>query len=112
MKLFFKILLKAQKLAESILYLSLVVSLTALVIYFFDFDFTDTILLFLLVILRYSSFILCICSFYKLLVNIFHFIRRPSFPRAMKNFLYLFFIIYGILMVILESFIVVIAGGT
>jgi hypothetical protein len=111
MRFFYKILIKAQILAASILYLCLVVSLATLVIYFMELNYDDNFLYFLLIILRYSSFILCICSLYKLLVNIFHFFRRPSVLRAMKNMLYLVFLFYGIVIILFESFIVVVSTG-
>jgi hypothetical protein len=112
MKFFKKLLIKIQQLATSILYLCLVVSLATFVIYLFSGAYySDRILFFLLVILRYSSFILCVCSLYKLLVNTYHFFRRPSVSRAMKNLLYLVFIIFGIGIIIFESIISVIAGG-
>jgi hypothetical protein len=75
-------------------------------------DLSDKSLFLLLTVLRYSSFFLCICSLYKLLVNIFHIIRRPSLLRAIKNVLYLFFIIYGAAVILLETVISVIARGT
>jgi hypothetical protein len=111
MKVFSKILIKSQILMTSILYLCLVVSLVTLVIYFMELNYDDNFLYFLLIIIRYSSFILCICSLYKLLVNIFHFFRRPSVLRAMKNLLYLLLLLYSIIIILFESFIVVVSGG-
>ena len=111
MRFLYNTMIKAQVFATSILYMSLIVSLTTLVFYFMEINYSDNFLYFLLVILRYSSFILCVCSLYKLLVNIFHFFRRPSLLRAMKNLLYLAFIFYGVVIILFESFIVVIAGG-
>jgi hypothetical protein len=87
------------------------VSLAALVVYLIDFNYNDTTLFILLLILRYTCFILCIFAFYKLLVNIYHMVRRPSLSRVWSILLYLFFIVYGIFIIFIESFIVVIAGG-
>jgi hypothetical protein len=110
-KIFKKISLKTQVFEISILYLCLVISLVTLVIYLLDLNLSDKSLFILLIVLKYSSTILCICSLYRLIVNIYHIIRRPSFLRAMKNLLYLVFIIYGTIVVLLETFISVIAGG-
>jgi hypothetical protein len=106
-----KISIKTQTFEISILYLSLAVSLTALVIYLLDLNLSDKALFYLLIVLRYSSTILCICSLYRLLVNIYHIIRRPSVLRAMKNLLYLVFIVYGMFVVLLETFVSIIATG-
>lgn len=111
MRLVNKIFIRTRQFGISILYISLVISLSSLVIYLLDFNLNDNILFFVLMMLRYSSFILCICSLYKLLVNIYHVIRRPSVLRAMKNLLYILFIVYGIIVVLFETFISVIAVG-
>jgi len=111
LKLSKKIFIWTQHFVVSILYLSLFVSLAALFIYLLDPNLNDNTLFFLLILLRYSAFILCICSLYKLLVNIYHTIRRPKALRAMKNVLYIVFIIYGTVIVFIETFISVIAGG-
>nr|AGS53161.1 hypothetical protein [uncultured bacterium contig00060] len=107
----YKVFYRIQQIATSILYLCLAVSLAALIAYLMDRDYSDKTLFMLLLIMRYSASVLCICSLYKLLFNAFHFLRRPSVLRAMKNLLYLFFIAYGVLIIIIESFITIIAGG-
>jgi hypothetical protein len=88
-----------------------IVSLITLVIYLIDLNYNDTTLFILLLILRYTCFILCIFAFYKLLVNIYHMARRPGVLRALSILLYIFFVTYGIFVIFIESFIVVIAGG-
>jgi hypothetical protein len=45
------------------------------------------------------------------LVNIFHFFRRPSVLRVIKNLFYLVFFIYGAFIIVYGSFITVISGG-
>jgi hypothetical protein len=110
-EIFKKISIKTQIFEISILYLCLVVSLVSLGLYLLDLNLSDKALFILLIVLKYSSTILCICSLYRLLVNIYHVIRRPSVLRAMKNLLYLVFIIYGTIVVLLETFISVIATG-
>jgi hypothetical protein len=88
-----------------------ILSLAALVVYLIDLNYSDTTLFILLLILRYLCFILCVFAFYKLMVNIYHMARRPDVLRALSILLYLFFIAYGIFIIFIESFIVVIAGG-
>jgi len=111
MKLLNKIFIRTQQFEIIILYVSLAFSLSALAVYLLDFNLNDRTLFILLAIMRYSSFILCICSFYKMLVNIYHIIRRPSLLRVMKCLLYFIFIIYGIIVILLETVISVVAGG-
>jgi hypothetical protein len=102
---------KTMPVATRVLYLCLVVSITILLVYLLDLNYTDQTLFFMLVILRYSSFILCIFSLYKLIINLFHTFRSPSVMRAMKMLVYLLFIFYGIFIILFESFIVTISGG-
>jgi len=112
MKLLKKIFIKTQQFEVSLLYLCLAVSLATFTIYLLDLSFNDKFLFFLLNILRYSSFVLCICSLYKLLVNIYHTVRRPSLLRVIKSLLYLLFIAYGLFVILLETLISVVSGGT
>jgi len=94
-----------------ILIVCLAVSLTCLVLYVLDLDYSDAILALLLNALRYSSFFLCVLSFYKLLKNLYRAFRRPSFSVFMQIFLYIILIAYGLAVFFLESFVSVIAGG-
>jgi len=100
------------KLTAWMLYLCLTVSLSTLVIYLLGFNYNDTTLFILLVVIRYSSFMMCICALYKLVMNVYHFFKRPNFRRALKSLLYILMILYGIAMVFLESFIVVVSAGS
>jgi len=87
------------------------VSLAALIIYLEESQFPDETLFLLLTVMRYSSFLLCICAFYKIMLNLFR-ISRDRIVAIVKIFIYLFFLVYGIAVIFLESLIVVIAGGT
>ena len=100
------------KLTAWMLYLCLSVSLSTLVIYLLDLNYTDTILFILLIIIRYSSFMLCICALYKGIINLYHFFKRPNIRRFMKSLLYIAMIIYGIAMIFLESLIVTVSAGS
>jgi len=111
MKLFKKIFIITQQIEKTLLYLCLTVSLAALALYLLDMNLNDTTLYFLLLVLRYSAFILCVCSLFKLIINIYHTVRRPSLLRVMKCLLYLFFIVYGAVIILLETFVSVVSGG-
>jgi len=111
MKLHDKIIVRIQQFTTSIIIFSFIVSLLSFIIYSQDINYSDKTLFLLLIVMRYSSFILCICSLYKLLVNIVHFFHRPSVLHIMKNIFYLIIIIYGAFIIFYESFITVLAGG-
>jgi hypothetical protein len=111
MKLHDKIIVKIQQFTTSIIILNFIVSLSSFIIYSQDISYSDQTLFFMLIIMRYSSFILCICSLYKLLVNSIHFFRSPSVLHVIKNIFFLIFIIYGAFIIFYESFITVLAGG-
>jgi len=105
------LILKIQQLAASILYLSLIISVTTLFIYLLDRNYSDRLLFFLLIVLRYSSFILGLCSLYKVFMNVYHFFRRPSLLRAIKIVFYLVIIVYTLVIILFETLISVVAGG-
>ena len=93
-----------------ILLLSFGVSLAALIVYFMDFNFNDTTLFLLLRIIRYSSFLTCICAFFKLSVKIYQSVRRRRF-YLVKILIYLVLIVYGIIIILMEAFIIALSGG-
>lgn len=111
MGLFKKIFIGIQRIEITLLYAALIVSLAALGIYLLDLNLSDKALFFLLKVLRYSAFVLCVCALYRLLVNIYHTIRRPSVLRAIKNLLYLVFILYGAVIIFFEVFVSVVTHG-
>jgi hypothetical protein len=93
-----------------ILLLSFGISLIALVIYLTDNNYSDAALFFLLTIMRYSSFILCVCALYKLSLNIYRCIRDRRL-RLFRLMIYIMFIVYGIFVVLMDAFIVMLSGG-
>jgi len=111
MKLPDKIIIKIQQFITGIVYLSFLVSFSCFIVYSQNINYSDKILFLMLIIMRYSSFILCVCSLYKLLISVINFFRRPSVLSFMKNVVYLFFFVYGAFILFFESFITVIAGG-
>ena len=98
-------------LSVMILVICLAVSLTALILYLPDFNFNDKVLFFILNVLRYSSFFLCIVSFYRLVLNIYRVFHKRSVGIFLQIFLNIILIIYSLIVFFLEAFISVIAGG-
>jgi cation transport ATPase len=94
-----------------ILAVCLAVSLISLILYLLDFNFNDKVLFFILNVLRYSSFFLCIVSFYRLVLNIYRVFRKRSVNIFLQIFLNIILIIYSLFIFFLEAFISAIAGG-
>ncbi|MCL2196985.1 MAG: hypothetical protein FWB77_05160 [Treponema sp.] len=90
---------------------SLTISLMSLLLYVMDPEFSDKTLFSLLNIIRYSSFMVCVCSFYKLLENSYYKFTRHNRARHIRIAPYIVFIIYGLCTILLEAFIVAISGG-
>jgi|TergutMp193P3_1026864.scaffolds.fasta_scaffold02066_5 hypothetical protein len=94
-----------------ILIFSFTVSAVILIIFLAEAVFRDETLYFLLIILRYSAFIICFCSLYKLVLSAYRFFRAPSVSRALKFLVFFGFFAYGAGLIFLESFINVISRG-
>jgi len=86
----------------------------SLVVFLFDTSLSDEKLLILPAILRYSSFIIFVCSFYLLLNNIFNLFRRKSkvISGIVKILVCLILIFFCIVVFFLETLVVVFSGGT
>lgn len=97
--------------ATWLLTVSLIASVAALFLYFLDINYSDSLLFFFLAVIRSLGFIICLCSIYKLTVNVYHTFRRPSGKRINKMLLYLLYIAYGVFIIIFSSFITEIARG-
>ncbi|MCL2442134.1 MAG: hypothetical protein FWD13_01555 [Treponema sp.] len=94
-----------------ILVICLVISLVSLIIYLTESGYSDDILFLLLAILRYSSFMVFVCAFYKLLLNFYRIFRHKRKVNPIKIIIYFLLLFYGIFFVLLEALIVVIAKG-
>jgi len=92
------------------LFLSFTVSLITLLIYLAEANFSDEALYFLLIIIRYSSFMVCLCALYKIAMHIYGLFRGYKFRIKRMVFL-LGLLFYGISVIIFESFMVVISRG-
>jgi len=90
--------------------LSFLVSFTSLIIYLAEADFNDETLFFLLMLIRYSSFLVCLFSLYKIFMHIYGLFRGYKFRLKRMVFL-LGLLFYGICVIIFESFMVVISRG-
>jgi len=99
---------------------SFIVSLGSLVFYLSGSGFSDKTLFFLLDIIKYSVYLVFICSFYKLLICIFNIIYNrktaaQSTPQKNNHLLfiifYLLFIIYSVCMILIDAFILAVSGG-
>jgi hypothetical protein len=95
---------------DFILLISFGVSLITLIVYLIDFNFSDTNLLILLTVIRFSSFVLCICAFYKLVIKIYNSISERKF-YFVKILIYLVIIVYGIAAILASLFIITLSGG-
>jgi len=87
------------------------VSIITLAVYLAEQGYSDETLFFLLAVLRYSSFLVCICSVYMLIVCIISTIRRPSLLSAAGIFLSVCSALYGAGIIIIDAVIIFITGG-
>jgi len=102
---------KSYHISAWVLLLCLLVSIAALVFYFLENEYSDETLFSILRVIRFSSFILCVLSLYKLITGIYQIIKKPSVLRFLKILLLLILIAYGLSVFFFESFIVVISYG-
>ena len=90
---------------------SLNLSLITLIFYAIDPDFPEKVLFFLLGILRYSSFCVCIISVYLFIANIRRMIHHPGVITALKIVLFFLSLVYGAGIIVFYAFITALAGG-
>jgi len=92
----------------------LAVSIVSLVIFFVETGLSDEKLLILHNILRYSSFVVFVCSLYIIIISIYNLISRKSkvIWCIIKIFVSLSLIIWCTGIFYLEAFIQVFSGGT
>ena len=105
---------KARTPAIWTLLISLIISLSVLIIYILQSGFqdkSDETLFFFLAFLRYSSFMVCICSVYLLAFSIYRIIRKPSVISIVQIILYLCSALYGAGIMLIDAFILSITAG-
>jgi len=93
-----------------ILLLSFTISFTTLIIYLAEVNFNDRTLFIMLIILRYSSFMICLCSLHKIIMHLYGVLRRYKF-RLKKFAIFLGFFLYGVGIILLEAFVAAVSGG-
>jgi len=87
------------------------ISVIALIFYLIETDLPDETLFWLLSILRYSSFFVCICSVYLIIAGILKIICKPSLLSVLGVFMFILFAIYGACIIVIDTFIISISGG-
>jgi len=94
-----------------ILWICFAVSAAALIIYLLDIDYSDDTLFLLLNIMWYSSFLVCVCAFYRFLESLYYFFKRRRSSRSLRIIPSLLFMIYGLTVIFLESLMVAFSKG-
>jgi len=85
--------------------------LISLILYLMDLNYSDAVLFLLLKVLQFSSFFICICSFYRLFLCLYRVFHKRTLNVFLQIFMYIILMIYGLAVFFLEAFISVIAGG-
>ena len=94
-----------------ILWICFAVSALTLIIYLLDLEYSDETLFLLLNILWYSSFMVCVCAFYRLLEGVYYVYKRRSAARSLRIIPSALFMIYGLIIIFLESLITAFSKG-
>ena len=95
-----------------ILGLSFIISLTSLILYLKESEYSDEKLLLLLSILKYSSFFVCFFSVFLLISCVIRIIRRLSVLPVLGIFLSICTALYGAAIILLEAAIISFTGGS
>jgi hypothetical protein len=94
-----------------IIFFSLLISLFTLIIYLSEAGFSDEELFFLLAILRYSSFTVCVCSVFFCVTGIINLFRKPSVYSVLLVIFSILGALYGAGIIIVDAFITTITSG-
>jgi len=100
-----------QSITTWILSVCFIISLAALVLYLLDLQYEDSIIYFILTVLRYSAFLVSVISLYKIVLNFYRLIIKRRKFNPLLILVYIFLLIYGIALFLAEAFIVVISRG-
>ncbi|MDR0504098.1 MAG: hypothetical protein LBH16_12355 [Treponema sp.] len=90
---------------------SFIFSLAAFIAYYKENELSDEKLFYLLSFIRYSSFLVCICSVFLLITSIIRLIRSPSVLPVLEVVLSIFSAIYGAAIFLFNVIIISITGG-
>jgi len=102
---------ESRKPAGWILLFSFLISIFTLIIYMFENGFSDKELFFLLAILRYSSFAVCVCSLFFFITGIISLFKKAGARPALIVVFSVFGLIYGAVIILFDAFIITITGG-
>jgi len=94
-----------------ILFFSFIISFLTLIIYMFENGFSDKELFFLLAILRYSSFTVCVSSIYFFITGIISLFKKIDFQSVLIVVFSVLGVFYGAGIVVIDAFISIISNG-
>jgi hypothetical protein len=94
-----------------ILSIGILISMTVLVIYMAENDYSDDTLFFLLAVLRYSAFFICVCSIYLLVDSIVLLVRFSTVFYIVRIVFSFLCLIYGAGIIIMDAVIISITEG-
>ena len=97
--------------AVFLLAVCLLITFVSMAIYFLETDFSDDALYYLLAAVRYSSFIILICSVYIFTVNLIRMIRKSRFLFVLCMAGSFLSALYGAALFVFEIFINSFTGG-
>jgi len=94
-----------------ILFFSFLISFFTLIIYMYENGFSDNELFFLLAILRYSSFTVCVSSLFFLITGIISLFKKPEIRSVLIVIFSCFGVLYGAGIILMDAFINIISSG-
>jgi len=94
-----------------ILFFSLLISFFTLIIYMSENGFSDKELFFLLAILRYSSFTVCVSSLFFFITGIVSLVKEPDFVSVIIVIFSVIGVFYGAGIVLIDAFISIVSRG-
>jgi len=94
-----------------ILFFSFLISLFTLIVYLAETEFSDEELFLLLVIMRYSSFMVCISSMFFFVTGIISLFRKPTVYSVLLVIFSILGVLYGTGIIMVDAFITTITGG-
>jgi len=94
-----------------ILLISLLISIFTMIIYLSETGFSDEELFLLLIIVRYSSFAVCVSSVFFFITGIISLVKKPSLYSILTVVLSVIGALYGAGIIIVDAFIATITSG-
>ena len=94
-----------------VLFFSFLISLFTLIIYLAETEFSDEELSLLLVIMRYSSFMVCVSSIFFFVTGIISLFKKPTVHSVLLVIFSVLGVLYGTGIIMYDAFIATITGG-